>query len=60
MAFIVAGIVAVLTTLVGFVNMMGTAMGDLRGDAPFPWQPFAIGYAIAGLIAGSHYIHLGW
>jgi hypothetical protein len=63
MSFVIAGIVALITTVVGILNMMAVGQGDPRGDAPFPWQPFAIGYAIAGAFVASHWYHLphlGW
>lgn len=63
-AFIIAGIIAALTIGWCLLELFASGMSDSPSAssemaASVPWH-FAIGMIAAGLIAGSHFIHIGW
>ena len=61
LSFILAGIIVAGTlgvaAFVGFANSMSDAPGT---PGVRVWPVFAIGFGIAALIVGSHYLHLSW
>lgn len=62
MAFVVAGIVFVVTVLAALFVMLGSGMSDNPSDnssAGFK-TTFWVGTGLALLIAGSHWIHWTW
>lgn len=59
MAFILAGIVAVVTLVIAFLQAVAHADGR-----PDDWVgslcTLFVGLLIAGLIAASHFLHMSW
>lgn len=61
MALILAGIVAAATLALSFIIAAANSMSDAPSVQSSPVAPvFVTGMVIAGLIAGSHWIHIGW
>lgn len=60
-AFIIAGIIAILTLFGTAIYIFGNAMSDTTGQNLNPWPILIGGLALAALVAGSHWIpHIGW
>ena len=65
MAFIFAGIVAVITVAFCLLELFAAGMSSspsasAKVNARVPWH-FGIGMFVAALIAGSHWLpHIGW
>ena len=61
MAFVLAGIVAVLSLGLGFLGMMASGMSDAPGQTSGV-APYVVGgLLLAACIAGSHWLpRIGW
>ena len=61
MAFVLAALVFIAATLISILVLFGDAMSDVtgRGGTDAFWV-FGVGIAITFLIAGSHWVHIGW
>lgn len=61
LAFIFAGVIASLTIAVAVVVGLANSMSDVpTQNGVRVWPIFAVGFGLAALIAGSHYVHLSW
>lgn len=60
-AFIIAGIVVVITILATVVYIFGNAMSDTTGQNLNPFPILIGGLCLAALIAATHWLpHIGW
>lgn len=61
MAFIIAGIVAFVTV----VMVCAIAFADGMSDAPSEegisvWPTLIVGFGLAGVLIGTHFLHISW
>lgn len=60
-AFIFAGVVVFATLVVALTIGLANSMSDAPTVRGTPvWPTFVIGFGIAVLLVGSHYIHIPW
>lgn len=61
LAFILAGIVVVLTLGIALFIAFASGMSDAPFEkGPAIWPVFVIGFGLAALLVGSHYLRLSW
>lgn len=60
-AFILAGIIVVITIIATVVYIFGTAMSDVTGQGSNPFPILIGGLVLAVLVAATHWLpHIGW
>ena len=61
LAFILAGIVAMLTVTLALFVAFASGMSDAASESgPKIWPVFVIGFGVSALLITSHYLHLSW
>ena len=61
LAFIIAGIIAVLTLAFAALQVFAAGMSDVPGAASGAGETLGIGLTIATLVAASHFLpHMNW